>query len=200
MCIRDSILIDAGTGVGDLAIAGRNSQFEILYDLPERVLPPAVLALPTPSPEDADRELFLVAGAAKCLPVEDRRAHVGDRGDPLFEQFAHQGVVACELFELAGTPSIQARVADPGAVSTGIGERQQHQGRAHAFEFGRGLGVLIDRQIGEFEGAEQTARRVRVIGLAMQVDRGLDCDPAGGFAGEVARATVGAVLVPDRDR
>ena len=43
--------------VGDLAIAGRNSQFEILYDLPERVLPPEVLALPTPSKEDADREL-----------------------------------------------------------------------------------------------------------------------------------------------
>ncbi|MFN8193610.1 MAG: crosslink repair DNA glycosylase YcaQ family protein [Nocardioidaceae bacterium] len=43
--------------VGDLAIAGRNSQFEILYDLPERVLPPEVLALPTPSREEADLEL-----------------------------------------------------------------------------------------------------------------------------------------------
>src|SRR5689334_2755830 len=29
--------------VGELAIAGRNSQFEVLYDLPERVLPDAVL-------------------------------------------------------------------------------------------------------------------------------------------------------------
>ena len=38
---------------GDLAIAGRNSQFEILYDLPERVLPAEVLAAPTPSIEDA---------------------------------------------------------------------------------------------------------------------------------------------------
>ncbi len=59
--------------VGDLAIAGRNSQFEILYDLPERVLPPAVLALPTPSPEDADRELVRRAarshgvGTVACL-------------------------------------------------------------------------------------------------------------------------------------
>ncbi|WP_121255261.1 winged helix-turn-helix domain-containing protein [Nocardioides ferulae] len=43
--------------VGELAIAGRNSQFEVRYDLPERVLPPEVLALPTPGPDDAAREL-----------------------------------------------------------------------------------------------------------------------------------------------
>ena len=35
--------------VGDLAVAGRNSQFEVIYDVPERVIPAAVLALPTPS-------------------------------------------------------------------------------------------------------------------------------------------------------
>ncbi|MDH2415134.1 crosslink repair DNA glycosylase YcaQ family protein [Nocardioides sp. CER19] len=42
---------------GDLAIAGRNGQFEIRYDLPERVIPAAVLALPTPTPEEAHLEL-----------------------------------------------------------------------------------------------------------------------------------------------
>jgi uncharacterized protein YcaQ len=42
---------------GELAIAGRNSQFEILYDLPERVIPPEILARPTPSLDDAHREL-----------------------------------------------------------------------------------------------------------------------------------------------
>lgn len=42
---------------GDLAIAGRNSQFEILYDLPERVIPAEVLARPTPSRDDAHDEL-----------------------------------------------------------------------------------------------------------------------------------------------
>ncbi|WP_337191578.1 winged helix-turn-helix domain-containing protein [Nocardioides flavescens] len=42
---------------GELAIAGRTSQFEVRYDLPERVLPPEVLAAPTPSREEADREL-----------------------------------------------------------------------------------------------------------------------------------------------
>ncbi len=43
--------------IGDLAIVGRNSQFEVVYDLPERVLPSAVLATPTPSLDDAEREL-----------------------------------------------------------------------------------------------------------------------------------------------
>jgi uncharacterized protein YcaQ len=42
---------------GELAIAGRTLQFEILYDVPERVIPSAILALPTPSPEEASREL-----------------------------------------------------------------------------------------------------------------------------------------------
>ncbi|MDT0187718.1 crosslink repair DNA glycosylase YcaQ family protein [Microbacterium sp. ARD31] len=43
--------------VGDVAIAGRTSQFEVLYDLTERVLPPAVLDAPTPTPQEAVTEL-----------------------------------------------------------------------------------------------------------------------------------------------
>ncbi len=43
--------------VGDVAIAGRNSQFEIRYDLPERVIPRAHLDAPTPSAAEAHREL-----------------------------------------------------------------------------------------------------------------------------------------------
>lgn len=42
---------------GELAIAGRNSQFEIRYDLPERVLPAAVLDQPALSKTDAHLEL-----------------------------------------------------------------------------------------------------------------------------------------------
>ena len=59
--------------VGDVAIAGRTSQFEVLYDLPERVLPAAVLALPTPTPQDAVTELVRRAArshgvaSATCL-------------------------------------------------------------------------------------------------------------------------------------
>jgi uncharacterized protein YcaQ len=59
--------------VGELAIAGRNGSFEVRYDLPKRVLPPHVLALPVPSEEDANRELVRRAAAshgvatAQCL-------------------------------------------------------------------------------------------------------------------------------------
>ena len=47
--------------------AARRVNFERLYDLPERVLPPAVLEAPTPSQEEAQRQLLLVA--AKRLGV-----------------------------------------------------------------------------------------------------------------------------------
>ena len=59
--------------VGDVAIAGRTSQFEVLYDVPERVLPAAVLAAPTPTPQDAVTELVRRAArshgvaSANCL-------------------------------------------------------------------------------------------------------------------------------------
>ena len=45
--------------------------FERLYDLPERVLPPDVLALPTPSREEADLEL--VRRAARSHGVASLR-------------------------------------------------------------------------------------------------------------------------------
>jgi uncharacterized protein YcaQ len=48
---------------GRLAVAGRNSAFERVFDLPERVLPPEVLA--TPRPSDAEAHLELVRRAAR---------------------------------------------------------------------------------------------------------------------------------------
>jgi uncharacterized protein YcaQ len=74
--------------VGDVAIAGRTSQFEVLYDLPERVLPAAVLAAPTPTRAEADVELVRRAArshgvaSVRCLAdyyrmsVADTRAAV----------------------------------------------------------------------------------------------------------------------------
>ncbi|WP_322921371.1 winged helix-turn-helix domain-containing protein [Nocardioides renjunii] len=59
--------------VGDVAIAGRTSQFEVVYDLPERVLPADVLAAPTPTPQEAVTELVRLAArshgvaSASCL-------------------------------------------------------------------------------------------------------------------------------------
>ena len=59
---------------GELAIAGRNSQFEILYDVPERVIPAEILARPIPSREDASRELVRRAARSHGVAtVQDLR-------------------------------------------------------------------------------------------------------------------------------
>lgn len=52
---------------GELAVAGRNGQFEVRYDLPERVIPRAVLEQPTPT--KAEAELELVRRAARSHGV-----------------------------------------------------------------------------------------------------------------------------------
>ncbi len=52
---------------GEVTSVRRNSQFERVYDLPERVLPAAVLATPTPSPEES--VVGLVRRAARALGV-----------------------------------------------------------------------------------------------------------------------------------
>ena len=51
--------------------SARRRRFERLYDLPERVIPAEVLAAPTPSEEDAQRDLLRVA--AKSLGVAAER-------------------------------------------------------------------------------------------------------------------------------
>ncbi len=52
---------------GEVTSARRNSQFERVYDLPERVLPAEVLAVPTPTPAESVRGL--VRRAAQALGV-----------------------------------------------------------------------------------------------------------------------------------
>ena len=53
--------------VGDITSARRNSQFERVYDIPQRVLPRSVLEMPTPSPEESVRAL--IRRAARALGV-----------------------------------------------------------------------------------------------------------------------------------
>ena len=52
---------------GEITAAGRNRQFERLYDLTERVIPAAILAQPTPTPDEAD--VVLVRRAAQALGI-----------------------------------------------------------------------------------------------------------------------------------
>src|SRR5690606_3052486 len=49
---------------GRITSAGRDTAFARTYDLPERVLPPEVVATPTPSPAEAHRQLIRIAARA----------------------------------------------------------------------------------------------------------------------------------------
>jgi uncharacterized protein YcaQ len=50
--------------------SARRRRFERLYDVPERVLPRAVLSTPTPAPDEAQRELIRVAARAMGVATE----------------------------------------------------------------------------------------------------------------------------------
>lgn len=53
--------------IGEVTSAHRNSQFERVYDLPERVIPPSVLAMPTPTPQES--VAGLIRRAARALGI-----------------------------------------------------------------------------------------------------------------------------------
>ncbi|QQS14604.1 MAG: YcaQ family DNA glycosylase [Rhodospirillales bacterium] len=55
---------------GEITTATRRGAFERVYDLTERALPPSVLAMPTPSVEDAQRQLLRLSAAALGVATE----------------------------------------------------------------------------------------------------------------------------------
>ncbi|MDO9495810.1 MAG: crosslink repair DNA glycosylase YcaQ family protein [Nocardioides sp.] len=91
-------VLDYLYSAGELAIAGRNGQFEVLYDLPERVIPPEVLARPTPPAEEAHLELVRRAArshgvaTARCLQ-DYYRMHI-DQVRPAIASLVESGELA----------------------------------------------------------------------------------------------------------
>ena len=80
---------------GEVAVAGRTPQFERLYDLPERVIPRAVLAQPVPTDAEAHRELVRRAavshGVATARDLRDYyRMHHSQSG-PAIESLVEEG-------------------------------------------------------------------------------------------------------------
>ena len=61
--------LEALFAAGRVAAAGRRG-FERLYDLPERVIPARILAMPTPAAEDAQRSLMRIAARALGVGTE----------------------------------------------------------------------------------------------------------------------------------
>jgi uncharacterized protein YcaQ len=55
---------------GEVSVSSRNAQFERLYDVPERVLPAKVLAVPTPTDEEAHIELVRRAAVSHGVATE----------------------------------------------------------------------------------------------------------------------------------
>lgn len=55
---------------GEVTVSGRNAQFERLYDVPEHVLPAHILAMPTPTDEEAHVELIRRAAISHGVATE----------------------------------------------------------------------------------------------------------------------------------
>lgn len=105
--------------------AWRSPTFERVYDLTERVIPPAVLALPTPATDDAQREL--VALAAQCLGV----ATTGDLADYFWLRPAAARARVAELVEEGRLMPVQVEGwGKPAYVVTGARPRAPR--RRHA--------------------------------------------------------------------
>ena len=80
---------------GRITAAGRRPSFERVYDLPERVLPKSVLAMPTPAPEEAHRQLLRIAaralGIATASDLRDYFRMSPADADPRIAELAEAG-------------------------------------------------------------------------------------------------------------
>ena len=99
---------------GKLSAADRTSQFERRYDLPERVLPAAVLNAPTPEPEEAFAGLIEIAARAGLREEVDGAREEGVEIDFLVapakveRSATGETVLVCQEMEL-GEPDDSGR-------------------------------------------------------------------------------------------
>jgi uncharacterized protein YcaQ len=106
--------LEALFAAGRLAAAGRRG-FERLYDLPERVIPARVLAMPTPAIEDAQRALMRIAARALGVGTEKDlcdyfRLRVG-AGRPRIRELVETGELIPVSVEGWREPAVVARDA-----------------------------------------------------------------------------------------
>ncbi|RYZ28642.1 MAG: winged helix-turn-helix domain-containing protein, partial [Propionibacteriaceae bacterium] len=100
--------------VGGAAVAGRTAAFERRYDLPERVLPADVLAMPEPSDADAVRGLVEISarahgiGTELCLADYFRLGRAGTRR--AVDELVEEGVL--ERVRVVGWDRAVVRHAD----------------------------------------------------------------------------------------
>jgi uncharacterized protein len=94
---------------GRLAVAGRNQQFERLYDLPERVIPPEHLNAPEPTLHEASVELLRRAAVAHGVGTEpDLRDYFRMRHDlvgPALAELVESGELLPVRVEGWGPPA-----------------------------------------------------------------------------------------------
>jgi len=92
--------------------AARRVNFERLYDLPERVLPQSILEAPTPTQEEAQRQLLLIAARRLGVATEH------DLGDYFRLPRAESKARIAELAEEGGLVPVQVEGWDQPAYLT----------------------------------------------------------------------------------
>ena len=102
---------------GQLAIGGRR-HFERFYDLPERVIPRTILDTPTPSDEDAHRELLRISARAHGIGTVRDLERQGVIGSvyPYFYSTVGNGTAVATAKRMADEISRDFRAAGVDAV------------------------------------------------------------------------------------
>lgn len=107
--------------MGKVTTATRH-RFERIYDITQRVLPQEVLAAPTPSPEDAQRELIRVAARALGIATEKQLRDYfvlrADEGNPRIADLVESGeLVPLQVGGISQKMYLWSEATVPASVS-----------------------------------------------------------------------------------